>query len=246
VGDAGRNGVDVYKVMLPAPPTPLGGADPREAAGPEQPAPGCAVTAGFSRAEVRASGRRVRFDFATRGGGPVTVDVFRAAKRRKVTPNKLVARFANRRASFTWNGRDRRGRRLGKGEYFVRYRARNDVRRFTLRGRGNGRFRVAPTFHRPDSCGLLRLAKLSAPAFGGRTGRALGIAFRVREAARVTVTVRRGGKVVRRYQARTYQPDAVVRLRLPARGTRRGAHVVTLEAQRGQRRATVRLVSRRL
>jgi hypothetical protein len=72
------------------------------------------------------------------------------------------------------------------------------------------------------------------------------VRFRVGEAARVSVVVRRGGKRVRRFAPRTYQPGAAVRLRVPARVTRRGLHRVVIRADRGPRRATVRLAARRL
>ena len=53
--------------------------------------------------------------------------------------------------------------------------------------------------------------------FGGPRNRSLGIAYRVGTRARVSVVVRRGKKVVRRFRTRTERPGETVRLRLASR-----------------------------
>ena len=141
------------------------------------------------------------------------------------------------------------------GQYFARFRmetsaGRPDIRRSTLRRR-NGRFSRRPAFYRRASCGLLTSFKLGSSAFGGTRDRGLGIAFRLQRRARVAVTVLRGSKVVKRYKTRTYEANAVKRLRFGTRllrqgKLRRGDYKVRVQAVRGSRRVTAVLVARRL
>ena len=101
------------------------------------------------------------------------------------------------------------------------------MRRSTLRRRG-GRFARGKSFYRRASCATLAQFKLERPVFGGPRNRSLGIAYRVGTRARVTVVVRRGKKVVRRFRARTERPGETVRLRLASEKLRRGRHRVTI------------------
>jgi predicted acyl esterase len=204
----------------------------------------CVEADGFSRASVRPSGRGLDFRFRARA--PVTVDVFQTSRGRRVLGVRRVARFTGRRAAFRWNGR---GRRVSDGTFFVRYTTRvdgvRDVRRVTLR-RSRGRFAVIRPHYLRAGCDVLRAFKLSSPTFGGKR-RALGIAFRLTEPASVGVTVRRGGRVVKRFAARPRPAGRTVRLTLPARGLRRGDHRVTLRARTPGGRTVARtLGSRRL
>ena len=80
--------------------------------------------------------------------------------------------------------------------------------------RRNGRFHKRRAFRSLSSCGAIRFASLGRPAFGGR----MRVHFRLNVPARVTVTVRRGGKVVRAQGARLRRGA-----RLPASAARRGA-----------------------
>jgi hypothetical protein len=120
----------------------------------------------------------------------------------------------------------------------VRFRVRagvgTDVRRSVL-VRRNGRFKRRPAFYRRASCATLAQFKLERPVFGGRRNRALGIAYRVATRSRVTVVVRRGKKVVRRFRARTDRPRETVRLRLASEKLRRGRHriQITVQPERG-------------
>jgi hypothetical protein len=164
----------------------------------------------------------------------VTVDVFQQAVGRRVTGERLVARFTRRARGLTWNGRaTRRGRRVRDGYLFARFRIAlpgggADTRRVALRRRG-GRFEQLPGFHRPDRCGRVQSFKLERPVFGGRTSRALGISFRLGSSARVGVTVLRGTRVVRRYATATRRAG-LHRLRLAPERLRRGVYTVRLRA----------------
>lgn len=204
----------------------------------------CKVSTGLRSTAVRRSGRGVRFAFTRRGAGRVTVEVFRVSQSGRVVAATRVARFTDRPASFTWSGR---GRRVGDGIYLVRYVARGaETRRFALR-RSRGRFSVRPAFQRADACGAIRTFKLERPAFGGRTLRPLGISYRLNRPARVTVTLLRGTRAVRRLRAAQDGAGRTVRLRLPARGLRRGDYRVRLSVRpTSGAPATVQLTSARL
>ena len=91
-----------------------------------------------ARASARPRGRRLRVRFARRASRPVTVDVFRNSRGRRVLGNRRVARFTKRKRSFTWKARG-----AGAGIYTVRLRSGGDVRRFVLARRG-GRFHRRP------------------------------------------------------------------------------------------------------
>jgi hypothetical protein len=258
VGDAGRNGVDIYKVTLPAAPLPPNRQPPANAPPgtnpnapitpgvPTQPTPqpGCAVTSGFMNADVAPEGRGLRFDFTRQVDSDVRADIFQSSRGRDVVRSKVV-RFSDKTQSFTWNGR-KKG--LRDGTFVARLRINVpgrgvDTRRFSLQ-RKNGRFKVLPIFKTPVTCGLLTKAELSSNAFGGRSNRALGISFRLDEAAQVTAVIKRGDKTVKTFTARTFQGDKKQTLRFKAK--RRGAYTVALTAERGQAQATATLVARRI
>ena len=209
-------------------------------------APGraCAATSGLRSASVRPRGTRgATLAFRRRVARPVDVDVFQNSVGRRVIGERLVARFASRSRSVSWDGRaNRRGRRVRDGYLFVRYRmrlggGRLSVRRVVLR-RDGGRLTVRPTHHRPDDCGIVRTAKLERPVFGGRTNRALGVAVRLNRAARVRVTVLRGTRVVRRYPAQSLAAARTLRVRFDSEGRPRGDYRVLVEA--GGERITLR------
>jgi hypothetical protein len=141
-----------------------------------------------------------------------------------------------------WNGS-----RGSDGIYVVRLRIRNaagrrDEDRIALRRRG-GRFRTLPRFYRRTSCGTLTSFRLTRPAFGGRTGRAMRISFRLGRRARARVDVRRGRRVVRTFRARSYRAGVFHRLRVPARGLRPGLYRVRVRIAGGP---TATLAARRL
>jgi hypothetical protein len=218
---------------------------------PSPPATSCTPARGFRSAAARPRGRRVAFRFTRTAERPVNVDVFKQTTGRRVSGDILVARYTGRVRSFTWNGRaNRRGRSVRNGYYFVRFRMRLadgslDVRRIALQRKG-GRFRLRPTFYHRESCGLLRWFRATRPVFGGRTKRGMSLSYRLNAGGRVAVTVRRGGRVVRRFAARDSAPARTYRLRLRSRGLRAGDYVATLVARSGggtaRKRVTVRLL----
>jgi hypothetical protein len=120
---------------------------------------------------------------------------------------------------------------------------RMDTRRFAL-SRPAGRFRSLPAYTRPERCELLRSFSLSGPAFGRR---GLGVVPRTVEPARAVLRLHRGRRTVRRVRLGTVQAQAERRLRLRARGLRRGRYAVDLRVAGPDGRVErARLVSRRL
>ena len=141
---------------------PDGGADGSGHADHVDAPTACAATAGFTSVGLRRSGRGLRLDLTPRAGGAATVSVFQQSSGRRITGERLVARFTNRTGSFTWNGRaNQKGRTVTDGYYFVRYRIAGDTRRIALR-RSNGRFTKVGDFYRRATCDLVPSYKLIA------------------------------------------------------------------------------------
>jgi hypothetical protein len=126
----------------------------------------CAANAGFARASAVPAGKRVRLRFTRRVKRGATVEVFQSSVGGRILGERRIARFTNRKRSFTWSGK-----RARDGYLFVRFRVRaaggTDTRRSVL-VRGHGRFRRAPAFYRRASCATLAQFKLERPVFGGR------------------------------------------------------------------------------
>ena len=218
--------------------------DPRERCD-EAPAARCAPSPGFRSVSARRKPSRSPFARGRARTRRVTVDVFQHSAGRRVLGERRVAHFPARRRSLTWNGR-----RGSDGLYSARFvmalpGGLRDVRRVAL-VRRDGRFARRPAFYRRVSCGLLSSFKLERPGFGGRRNRSLGIAFRLTRAARVTVVVRRGGKVVRRLGTAQRGAGVTHRLRLGSERLRPGDHVIQLTVRRGSRTLRARLTAARL
>ncbi|CAA9519871.1 MAG: hypothetical protein AVDCRST_MAG30-2977, partial [uncultured Solirubrobacteraceae bacterium] len=224
--------------------------------GTPQPGPtACTASTGFKSVSASRAGRGVRLAFTRNVSAPVRVDVFRVSQGRRVVKERLVARFENKAKSFTWNGVQNRGsarrKKVGTGYYFVRYTMlrggkRIDVRRVTLRKAG-GKFSKRPAYYRRDTCDLLGKFKLERPVFGGSRTVALKAAYRLNSAARVTVTITRGSKVVKRYKATQREGKRTYRVTLPARRRAGGDYRVRLQATGGGgQRVNAVLTSRRL
>jgi hypothetical protein len=247
----GRSAIDVYKVTLPAPPTPAGGAKPGGAtvtpAKPPAATAPCARTSSFASAAAKPRGRGISFSFAPRTGGAVQVDLFQQSAGRRIVGERRVKAFGKRSGGFRWNGR---AAGLRDGIYFARLRRKApngqvDTRRFALQ-RVKGRFRTAPDFDLRRPCGLVDSFKLERPVFGGSGRKApLRGSFRLGESANVGIEVLRGNKVVQRIKTRMYAAGRTHRVRFAPRGGR-GVYRVVLKAQRPGRSSDVALSARRL
>lgn len=191
----------------------------------------CSSTSPLDRVAIRPRGRGLKFVLPA-ALGAARVDVFQHSRGRQVLGNRLVARLSSRR-SFAWGGRATRpGRDIADGTFMVRLRGGGSVRRVAVR-RARGRFALRPAFAMQRRCGLLRLVKTEQPVFGGRTNRALHIAYRAGQAATVRVTVQRGTRIIRRFPARRVSAGRLVRLRVAAEGVARGDVRVVVEASAG-------------
>ena len=218
---------------------------PRERCDEPPAASACAPSSGFRSVSARPRGSGLRLGFRRARARRVTVDVFQHSAGRRVIGERRVAHFTGRRRAVRW-----RGRRGSDGLYSARFvmalpGGLRDVRRIAL-VRRDGRFARRPAYYRRASCGLLSSFKLERPAFGGRRNRSLGIAFRLSRPARVTVVVRRAGRVVRRLGTARRGADVTHRLRLGSERLRRGDHVVAVTVRRGGRTLRARLTARRL
>jgi hypothetical protein len=163
----------------------------------------CVARTPLGRVSVRRRGRGLRVRWA--GGGRATVDVLRGKRR--------VARLRGRAGRATWRGR-------ASGIYVLRLRKGGETRRVGVRRRA-GRLRVV-RFERRSRCGRVRSLSLGAPAFRGR----MRISYRLAARARVRLTIRRSGRVVRVIRRRAARSG---RVRVAAR---RGSYRVTLRVGR--------------
>ena len=81
----------------------------------------CIAARGFRSAKASQRGRRgLRFAFKRSGNAPVHVDLFQVSKGRRVLHERLIARFASRKA-IAWNGRKRTRYAPTDGYYFARF-----------------------------------------------------------------------------------------------------------------------------
>ncbi|MEA2294991.1 MAG: hypothetical protein QOE86_2630, partial [Solirubrobacteraceae bacterium] len=208
----------------------------------------CAGARGFKSVKVSPKGRRgLRFAVVRRVKAKFTVDVFQQARGRKVIGQRRIAHFPKRAKSFTW-----KGAKGTDGLYFARVSVKaggkTDARRPVFQ-RVGGRFRTRPAFYGNASCRILRLAKLSGPAFGGVKRTALGIALQTGQKADVVVTAtQKAGKTTKRLERWTVKvrDTKTHRLTLPSRKAKAGDVQVTLVATAGTVKQTVKLTSKRL
>jgi hypothetical protein len=97
---------------------------------------------------VKRKGKGLRISFKRKIAHGVTVSIYQTSKGRHINKKaKRVARFRNRKRSFTWNGRKTSGKktRVARGVYFVRFsitdaKGKADVRRVVVAKRKNGTF----------------------------------------------------------------------------------------------------------
>ena len=197
---------------------------------------GCVRDFGLRAARVRRASRgRVRLAFRRRVRMPVKVEVLRAraGRLRRVTATRRTRSFTLRR-------------RLPAGVYVARFTAsgvtaKADRRDVVFRVR-RGRVRVAKrSISRRERCGVVRTAALRSPLFR----KSVRGAYRLSRRARVSVTLLRGKRVVRRLRTRTRKAGAR-RFRISGAGLARRGYTVRIVARAGKSRSVVRLAARRL
>jgi len=201
---------------------------------------GCVPDSGLRSARVRrARGGRARLAFKRRLKMPVTVEVLRAspARLRRVSQVRRVKSFTLRR-------------KLRAGRYVARFTAlgrtgKADVREVPFSVR-QGRVRAGGRgFSRRTTCAALTSATLGSPVFGGRSDGPLRLRYRLARSARVSVTVLRGRRVVRRVRVAARKAGAH---RVVVRSARlgRGAYRVRIVVRAGKKRGAATLAARRL
>jgi photosystem II stability/assembly factor-like uncharacterized protein len=204
----------------------------------------CAANHGFKSASVNPRGRGLRFTVKRRVKAKYTAQIFRKGTLKRTADAKTVVRFRAHTGSFSWPG----SRRLSPGYYVAQVRVKSgktfDLRRFPVLLR-SGRFHHLPPYWGRASCKLLRIVRLSGPAFGGQLKTSLLISFRTNRSGKATVTVKHGARVVKRYKT-SWEGATTVRRRLRALHLKRGTYSVTVAARAGMSRQTVKLYSRRI
>ena len=235
----------------PASPTVTPAGPTRPSAATKRVPAACIAGGGFRTAGVKPVGRSVRFAFSRKIRAKATISVFQQSSGRSITGERLVARFVGKARSFTWNGKATRSKRVvADGFYFARYTIGSgktkDIRRVVLMRR-NGRFVKRSDFYRRATCDALPSFKLERPVFGGRTNRPLNVSFRLAKAARVTVTVLRGGRTIKRFGPTARRANVTQRLRLGSDKLARGNYTVRIAVPvSGGKTLTTALVGRRL
>jgi hypothetical protein len=111
--------------------------------------------------------------------------------------------------------------------------------------RRGGRFHSLPPFVRNPVCAALSGFGLNRPVFGGSNNRGLVVYYRLHRKSRVTITLNRGKRVVKRFRATT-QRQGAYRRRISSRGLRAGSYHVVLTATSAGKRTRAKVTARRL
>ena len=208
----------------------------------------CAVASAFRSVSVRPRQRGLRVRLSRAAAGRATVEVFRQSRGGRIVQTRRVARFRSRGRTVTWSGRG-----AGPGFYAVRVSSagagnRTDRRTFVARRRGE-RFVIRRGFVRRPSCGLLRKFKLNRSVFGGTSSRPrpLRLSYRLARPSRVSITLLRGGRVLRRFATRPRVANRTHRVKVRWERVRsRGDVTVRIVVRSGQSRVVERLYAKRL
>jgi hypothetical protein len=209
-----------------------------------------AATGGFKSAGAKARKRGVQISFARVGTKPVSVNLYRQTSGRRILGSQLVARFANRKGGFTWNGRANvRKRHVSDGFYVATLRVAVgrtfDLRQIALL-RSHGRFRLRPAFVRKPTCAALSNFGLNKPVFGGSNGRSLKAYVVLHRTVKLSMTLTKGKRVIRVVKAKTRRPGRYT-LRFSARGLTPGDYQVNLTAvETNKHKTRAKLTARRL
>jgi hypothetical protein len=216
------------------------------------PAGAGSCVSGLSGVKVTPKGRRARIAFKRRKGtGRVRVDIYQDAHGRTIPKRGTRVAHFSRKRGLRWSGRaNRRGRHVRDGILFVRLKAPTrhgtDIRRYVL-SRRSGKLHRRPAHARHPRCsGLIRYFALTRPVLGGRANRTLRTVVQAGSRSRVSFAVRRRGKVVRRFKARTVRAGGILRHTLKPKGIRRGDLRVTVTVRAGRTRRTATRTAKRL
>ena len=209
-----------------------------------------AIAQRLVKARPVANRRRVRLTLPRVRGGQ-RVDIVQVSTGRHIYRERPIA-ILHPTGSFTWNGRahDTR-RRPTDGYYFVLVRGaqgagpHHGLSRVVLQ-RSHGRFTVRPDFFLRGGCGALNYAKFERPVFGGAQRYPLRFTYQLKHAARVSMALYRGHRLVRSFGTHSRAAKRGYNVTVALRHLPKGQYtMVTRVAYRSQR-VVVRLVSRRI
>jgi hypothetical protein len=209
----------------------------------------CLTRRAFRSAKVAGRGKGLRFSFKRAGKAPVHVDLFQVSQGRRVLRERLIGRFTGRKA-ITWNGTKRTQWKATNGYYFARFRTKSptgftEYKRVALRRKKGVWSRQRPFFG-TETCALLRQFKLARMVFGGSNHTKLGVSYLVKRRVPVTVTVRRGKKVVAKFSSKRSRAGKIVHRTLKPKGLSRGLYQVRIVAGKGKSAQRATLWSRKL
>jgi hypothetical protein len=215
-------------------------------------APACASAAGFRSTAVTPKGKTVTFGVDRREQQPFTVDVFQQSQGSTVVKERLIQRFANKTEGFSWNGTDRKKRKLKDGNYFIRFtmkltNGQKDIRRATLTRKG-GKFKTAPDFYQRIDCGIFKSLKLTSSVFGGKKKVALGIAYKLEVPVKsVKIQVKVGSKTIKTFTGKGVQ-GKTNRFSIPAKSVKKNkvVKVIVTPDRGGAATAPVTLTAKRI
>jgi PKD repeat protein len=205
----------------------------------------CPSSLGFAKLNVKPKGKGLSFDFQATAPKPVRFTLFRASNGRKAMSAKKVATFSKTK-SFTW-----KGKKLAKGDYYVQAQAltpsnQKDTRTFAFTRKGS-KFKRGKAFTRTDSCELVSLFRLGSPVFSKK--KPLRIAFALTQPAKVTVTLLKGRKAVKRITKNVTAANRAQRINVKGKALKklkRGAYSVRLSATSGSGSQTATLFAKKL
>jgi hypothetical protein len=205
----------------------------------------CPSSLGFSKLSVKPKGKGLRFTFERTAPKAAKFTVFRASNGRKALSAKKVATFT-KMASFTW-----KGKKLAKGDYYVQAQGftpsnQRDIRTFAFTRKGS-KFKKGKAFTRTDSCELVSLFRLGSPVFSNK--KALRVAYAVTQPAKVTLTLLKGRKAVKRINKNVTAVNRVQRINVTGKALKklkRGAYSVRLTATGGGGSQTSTLFAKKL
>jgi hypothetical protein len=206
----------------------------------------CRIAPGFARFTTKPSGRGLRLRAVGKKNGRAEVAVYRYTSGDRVIKPKRMVRFADARRTLALGGG-----KLADGWYAVQAKSSGagvdpSVRSNTFHVI-DGRFHRRADFYGRNGCGDVRSFHLSSPVFGGSNSAPLRIDYRTGRAGRVTLSLLRGRKTVKRLAALDVAAARTYRLRLSPTGLKPGTYRVRLTLSRAGGGSAVRtLVSRRL
>ena len=236
-------GVYLYHFADP-PPAATGGAAGPASSGVARTHVACRIAPGFARFTTNPSGHGLRLRAVGKKNGRAAVAVYRYTSGTKVIKPKRVVSFGDARRTHAI-----KGGKLADGWYAVQAKSSGTGVDPSVRSNTfhvvDGRFHRRADFYGRDGCGDVRSFRLSSPVFGGAGSAPLRIGYRTGRAGRVTVTLLRGRRTVKRLGAVDAAAARTYRLRLSSKGLKPGAYRVKLTLAGADGNTVRTLVSRR-